>query len=272
MRRAKRTGWAPVLMTAAACALGACRGERSDKPPREFFPDMDNQHKVKAQGEMRTREIFKDGRTMREPVAGTVAFGTRTELSWGSDEATRASSAGAMSGVRADILKEDDAFYRGRGADGKYVATIPVPVTMELMKRGQERFNIYCSPCHGATGDGLGSVGQQWSYALPSFHDPKYARGSDDPDGRGTDGFLFHTLRNGVPNAPGVMPELKMQGYAAQVNEHDGWAIVAYIRALQRSRATPLDQIPESLQAELRRMAGAGGGAETRASAEEAGR
>ncbi len=272
MRRAKRTDWAPALLMVAACAAGACRGERSDKPPRQFFPDMDDQYKVKAQGEMRTREIFKDGRTMREPVAGTVAFGHRSELSWGSDEATRASSGARVEGERADLVKENDAFYRGVGADGKHLATIPVPVTMEMMKRGEERFNIYCSPCHGYSGDGLGMVGQQWSYVLPNFHDAKYQRGSDDPDGRGTDGFLFHTLRHGVPNAPGVMPALKMQGYAAQVNEHDAWAVVAYIRALQRSRATPVQEAPESLQAELKRMAGGATAPGTRASAEEAGR
>ncbi|MDI9637741.1 cytochrome c [Geitlerinema splendidum] len=272
MRRAKRTDWAPVLMAAAACALGACHGERSDEPPRQFFPDMDDQYKVKAQGEMRTREIFKDGRTMREPVAGTVPFGQRSELEWGADEETRATSVSQVRGERADILKDDDAFYRGFGADGKYVATIPIPVTMQMMRRGEERFNIYCTPCHGYTGDGKGLVGVQWSYALPSFHDPKYMRGSDDPDGRGTDGFLFHTMRHGVPNAPGVMPALKMQGYAAQVDEHDAWAIVAYIRALQRSRATPVNEVPDSLQAELRRMAGAGAPSGTRASAEEAGR
>ncbi len=234
---------------AASCALlGGCRGERTNKPPRQFFPDLDDQEKYKPQAES---NIFADRRTMRDPPSNTVAFGKTANMSWGESDAERAGSTAQIAVVRADLLKEDERLYTGKNADGSYVANIPVPVTMELLKRGQERFNIYCTPCHGYKGDGLGMVGQQWSYALPSFHDPKFVKGNPDPDGRGFDGFVFWTIRNGVNNAAGQMPPLKMPSYRNQVNEKDAWAIVAYFRALQRSQAYPADKIPDGLRPEL---------------------
>ncbi len=228
---------------------GGCRGDRTNKPPRQFFPDMDDQARYDTQNKS---TFFADGRVMREPVPGTVAFAPRADL-FPPHTGDRAAWQDWMEAERADLLREDSVYYTGRTGDGAFVATIPVPVTESMMRRGQERFNIYCTPCHGYTGDGKGMVGRQWSYDLPDFHDPKFAFGSDDPDGRGTDGFIFHTIRNGVPNAPGVMPPYKMPPYAEQVSERDAWAIVAYFRALRRSQATPFDSVPERFRPELER-------------------
>ncbi len=237
--------------TLGVLALGAgCRGDRTDSPPRQFFPDMDDQAKYKSQAES---TFFADGRTMREPVSGTVAFARTSEILPLDAPGERASWQSQAERERADLLREDVELYTGKSADGAYLALVPMPVTAELIRRGQERFNIYCTPCHGYTGDGKGMVGQQWSYDVPSFLDPKYAFGSDDPDGRGTDGFIFHTIRNGVPNAPGVMPLLKMPAYREQVDERDAWAIVAYIRAIQRSQKVPIDDVPERYKPELDR-------------------
>ncbi len=253
LHRTMRFGLAALALGAGALAAGGCRGERANKPPRQFFPDMDDQEKYKPQGQS---SLFADGRAMRQPPANTTPFGPGALLSWGSGSAEREASASQVALVRSDLLKEDDRLFTGKNADGTHLATIPVPVTTALIKRGQERFNIYCTPCHGYAGDGQGMVGQQWSYVLPSFHDPKYVKGSTDPDGRGTDGFVFWTIRNGVPNAPGQQPALKMPSYASQVSERDAWAIVAYFRALQRARAFPADKIPDSMKGELERSRG----------------
>lgn len=245
-----------ALLAASSCGAGlaGCRGEREGKPPRTFFNGGEDQPKYKAQAQS---TFFKDGRTMREPVAGTVAYGRTSKPVWGGTEEEKASAGEWVASDREQLLAEDGAVYRGVTADGKYVQYIPIAVTEALMKRGQERYNIYCTPCHSYTGDGKGLVGQQWSYALPTFHDAKYMPGPGGDPEKSLDGYLFHTIRNGVPNAPGQLPALKMPGYRNQVNERDAWAIVAYIRALQRGAATPVDRVPAEYKPELERMRGA---------------
>jgi mono/diheme cytochrome c family protein len=107
--------------------------------------------------------------------------------------------------------------------------------------RGQERFNIYCSACHGYEGEGSdvtaltgGLVGRRWNYNVPSLHDPKY---KDASVRTGLDGYLFHTIRHGVPEIDPAKPP-KMPGYADKISVADSWAVVAYVRALQSSRTT----------------------------------
>lgn len=245
-----------LLSVAALAAMPACRGERSDAPPRQFFPSLDDQQRWRPQGET---PFYADHRESRAPVEGTVAFGW-TALP---DDPTR-----------ADLLREDDALYRGLDAQGAYLEKAPIeallggPVTEAgvegLIARGRDRFDIYCSPCHGQTGAGDGMVGKRWSYPLPSYHQPQYEPGGE----KGQDGYIFHVIRNGVPNAPGQMPALKMPSYAAQVKEHDAWAIVLYIRSLQRARSGSLDEIPEVERDRLGRTRGAVGAAEATPSEE----
>lgn len=241
---------AGLLAAGLLCAGAACRGDRTNKPPREFFPDMDDQAKVKSQAESK---FFADRRTMREPVAGTIAFARSSAVEGPDAPADAPSWRRKIARERADLLRDDAALYTGRNADGSFLAVMPLPVTNEMIRRGKERFDIFCAACHNYTGDGRGMVGMQWSYDLPTFLDPKYAFGSDDPDGRGTDGFIFHTIRNGVPNAPGAQPALKMPAYREQVDERDAWAIVAYFRALQRAQNVPIDRVPERFRPELDR-------------------
>jgi mono/diheme cytochrome c family protein len=209
-------------------------------------------------------EFFADGRSMRQPPPGAVAFGRVALVSdagWAAPWMTQ----------RADLLREDDAFYTGYtgiAADGKfqYVDRIPVSVDAALIARGADRFGIYCIVCHGPAGDGKGMVGPpRWSVPIPSWHDPKY-RDPNEPDGKNKDGFLFYTARNGVPGAGGnILPtdtpderrlkheQLKMPGYAHALSERDTWAIVAYIRVLQEARlGTPAD-IPADKRADLDR-------------------
>jgi len=235
-----------TLLTAAVLAgstLMGCQGDRSDQPPRQFFPDLDNQQKWKPQS---TSEFFPDQRTMRLPPKGTVAYGYMEF----SPEATIANPqwAAAWNKKRDLLLKEDAAIYQGTGPDGSYLNQIPIPVDAKMLMRGQERFNIYCSACHGFAGDGKGTVGQQWSYALPTFHDPKY---KDATQQTGKDGYLFHTARLGLYGPDGAQ---KMPGYAHALNEYDAWAVVAYIRVLQESRSGSLEDVPENERAQLKQQ------------------
>lgn len=260
-----------VLLLAALVAGGAlagCRGERTAQRPRQFFPDMDEQPKYKAQAKS---TFFKDyvdedgkrfGRTMREPVVGTVAFGRKA---WGNE------FEGVDFSRRSDYLKADDQFYRGVSpvldadgrpvfdADGKpreiYLERMPVAVNEELLALGQKKFEIFCIVCHGGTGMGDGLVGVRWSYPLPSWHTEQYQRGGE----KGQDGYFFHVIRNGVPNVGESAPyPLKMQSYASKLSERESWAIIAYIRALQMSQSAPIDQLPERVRTELQRGQAAG--------------
>lgn len=241
-----------------ASGLAACRGERSDKPPRQFLPDMDDSPKFKPQAEA---PFFQDGRAMRRPVAGTVAFGYTMD---------------AAAPSRAWSVADDPAVFEGLdpskpAVDGRpaYQAVIPEAVfdrmradaaadgrvltraelVDHMLDRGQERFNIYCSACHGYQGEGGGEingqgygglVGQRWGYAVPSYHDAKY---KDRAAYTGQDGYLFSVIRHGVPNTvEGAAP--KMPGYADKINVPDAWAVVLYLRALQATRTEGLDGVP----------------------------
>jgi len=234
-----------ILALVPVLAMAGCRGERSEAPPRQFFPSLDDQQRWNPQAET---DFYADARIAREPVAGVVAFG------WSPDP---------EADDRAGFLRESDAVYRGVGSNGDYLASAPLGQIIEnpgdpreirdFIARGRERFDIYCSSCHGKTGAGDGVVGKRWSYPLPSFHAEQYQPGGE----KGQDGYIFHTIRNGVPNAAGQLPALKMPSYAERVSERDAWAIVLYLRALQRSRAGSLAAVPEAQRQELMQTRGA---------------
>ncbi|MBS0190409.1 MAG: cytochrome c [Phycisphaerales bacterium] len=238
----KKTFNNSALRTAgAALCIGAgllagCRGDRSDKPPHQFFPDLDDQPRWKPQAET---PFYANKRTMREPPANVVAFG-RVGISgdetWGKPWAEQ----------RVDLLRDGEAVFKGTtgvNADGspKYVDKIPasIEITPDFIKLGQTKFNIYCSVCHGFDGSGKGMVGQQWSYPLPNFYDPKY---KDQTQYTGKDGYVFNVIRNGVY----TNGEQKMPGYGHALSEKQAWAVVAYFRALQESRAVPLSEVPDA--------------------------
>jgi mono/diheme cytochrome c family protein len=234
------TGLLLCALCVSAVNLPGCRGEREDKPPHQFFPDLDDAPKWKPQTQT---EFYADGRSMRPEVEGTVAFSR-----WGYTSPDMLSPDHGDAAVqerimgRAELLKEDEAVYQGTDASGRYVRTIPIPVTQELINRGQERFNIYCSACHGYNGGGNGMVGQRWTgLTVANFHDPKYTD-PNEPDQKSADGFIFYTAMHGVPN-PADPKSPKMPPYRHALTERDAWAIVSYIRVLQQS--VPLDQVPD---------------------------
>ena len=131
-------------------------------------------------------------------------------------------------------LDEDTAFATGKNDDGTLVAALPMPVTRELLARGQERFTIYCSMCHGNEGDGNGMVVQRGFPPPPSYHIDRLRNAPP--------GYLYSVITNGY----GIM-----YPYASRVEQPDRWAIVAYIRALQLSRHATLEDVPADQRANL---------------------
>lgn len=190
-----------IVIIAVGLTGGCFRGEPKEKPPIHLNPNMFKQPKYKAQSQ---NEFFTDGATMRQPVSGTVA---------------------------ADSLREDKAYYSGRDERDSLLAKMPVPVTMQLLKRGQERYNIYCAPCHGQTGDGQGIMVQRGYLPPPSYHQDRLRNV--------TDGYIFDVITNGVRNMP---------AYRHQIPVADRWAIVAYQRALQRSQNANINDIPVEMR------------------------
>ncbi len=136
--------------------------------------------------------------------------------------------------VARGFLREDDAMYRGLAADGSFVQTLPVEVNAKLLARGQERFNIFCSPCHSRTGNGRGMIVQRGYKEPTSFHDARLRATAP--------GYYFDVITNGF----GVM-----SSYASQVPPDDRWAIVAYIRALQLSQHTDVTLIAPYIRSRL---------------------
>ena len=131
-------------------------------------------------------------------------------------------------------LDEDTAFFTGKNDDGTLAAAFPMPITRELLNRGQERFTIYCSMCHGAEGDGNGMVVQRGYPPPPSYHVDRLRNAPP--------GYLFSVITNGY----GIM-----YPYASRVEAPDRWAIAAYIRALQLSRHANLDDVPADERVKL---------------------
>jgi hypothetical protein len=130
-------------------------------------------------------------------------------------------------------LREDEAFYNGKIGTNLLVV-FPLPITHDVLLRGQERFNIYCSPCHGRTGEGNGMIPQRGFPPPPSYHIDRLRQAPV--------GHFFDVITHGY----GVM-----YPYAARVEPRDRWAIAAYIRVLQASRNATIADVPEQLRAQL---------------------
>jgi hypothetical protein len=153
--------------------------------------------------------FFSDRRASRMPVEGTVARGQ---------------------------LHEDTHYYNGKVGD-QSARTFPMKLDEKIVKRGQERFNIFCSPCHDQTGSGMGMVVRRGFKRPPSLHIDRLREAPV--------GYYFDVITNGF----GVM-----SSYAEQVPVSDRWAIIAYIRALQLSQNATIADVPENHKEELERV------------------
>jgi hypothetical protein len=153
--------------------------------------------------------FYADGASARLPVEGTIARGQ---------------------------LRLDDHLYRGLRPDGRFATDYPMPLAAAMLARGRERYDIFCSPCHDTSGDGLGMIVRRGFKRPPSFHEQRLR---DMPVG-----YYFDVISNGFN---------QMSSYASQIPIEDRWAIVAYVQALQLRRQAKLSDLPLALQERLQR-------------------
>ena len=218
-----------LLLTVAVVAVLGFRGQKSPNPPFELFPDMVRQPYVRAQAPL---DFFADGRGSRLPVDGTVPIGY--ERPKPETIATPAAPVPAPE-PRARIAFSVGTDYYDTGKMGDHWGTgIPVKVTPELMRRGQERFNITCAMCHGATAAGNGITKQFGLATVATLQDERIRTMAD--------GEIFNTLTHGKNT---------MMAYGPTVPVADRWAIIAYLRALQRSQNATISDVPENQRAQL---------------------
>ncbi|MEM7166514.1 MAG: cytochrome c [Planctomycetota bacterium] len=217
----KIPGWITRTLITIACLLLIppaliARGwvAKAREPRLHPISDMDSQASYKPQ---QPNRAFADGRASRQPVAGTVARGK---------------------------LMTDRHFYEGKSG-GEWATTFPemnrttnqpFVVDEALLARGQERYGIFCAPCHGYDGYGGGMVhvraqGLSEGGLAPGWVQPTSLHTEGDEGTRGRSvGHLYNSIANGIRNMP---------PYGSQIRVADRWAIVAYVRALQRSQNAP---------------------------------
>lgn len=194
-----------ILAALSLVMVGCARERPSRRPPIHPNPNMDVQEKFDPQAE---NAFFPDSSAMRRPPEGTVARG---------------------------MLHGDSAFfYTGRDDDSVLVSRNPLRPTMAVLTRGQERYDIYCSPCHGRTGTGQGIVVKRGLVPPPSFHDDRLRQIED--------GHIFEVISGGLRNMP---------PYRYQIPPEDRWAIITYFRALQRSQNATVLDVPSEVREKL---------------------
>ncbi len=203
-----------AFLVVLVISIAGFRGRRSTKPPLEVFPDMDRQAKYKPEMESK---FFADGRVDRPLPAGVVARGRTVSLD-------------------PDYLRADDFLYRGRAPDGQFARGFPPQLVIDqaFMARGRERYTIYCSPCHGALGDGQGITRGYGMVTTASYQDDRIRQ---MPEGE-----IFNTITNGKNT---------MFSYADKLSPEDRWAVIAYVRALERARHGSVADVPADHKADL---------------------
>lgn len=160
--------------------------------------DMANQPR---QNTLSPSNLFADGRSERQLLDNTVPRGS----------------------------VEEDALFVPKDSN-----VFPLPITQQLLERGRERYNIFCTPCHGIQGDGLGMVAMRGMKHPPSYHQDRLRQ---EPNG-----YIYDVITNGFG---------AMYGYSAQIPPHDRWAIIAYVRALQLSRNARVADLPANVREKL---------------------
>jgi len=205
-----------LLLGLVVVSITGFRGGLSRRPPIEIFPDMDRQPKLRPQA---PNTFFSDRFSSRLPVAGTVPQ-------------TRPAKVGGR-----EVHPFENVPYNTGRVTGttNFLETLPVPVTAQLLARGQERFQIHCAQCHGAAGDGKGIQAKYLMIGMANFHDKRLVV---MPGGE-----IFNTITHG---------KNLMSAYGPNVDVPDRWAILAYVRALQRSRLGSLDDVPEPMRSTLK--------------------
>lgn len=201
-----------LLLVIPPAIIVAARAATKTEPRIHIIPNMDWQPKIKAQ---RAFPLFVDDRGTRLPIPGTIARGE---------------------------LDNDSHLYRGV-VDEQWATAFPeqIPINSETMQRGQQRFTIYCSMCHGETGDGKGMVHLRAVERQEANWRPPTSL-YDGPVRQQPIGQLFNAITHGVRNMP---------SYGSQISPEDRWAILLYVRALQRSQNANPNDVPEDERAAL---------------------
>jgi mono/diheme cytochrome c family protein len=217
-----------ILVTIAWLAVFGFRGQRSGKPEIEIFPDMVRQQKVRAQSEL---NFYADQRGSRMPVEGTVPIGY--ELPVANPNAPSEPADEMAMRPRLGFTEGTDYYNTGKMA-ANWGTGIPVEVTPALLQRGEQRFNINCAVCHGPLADGNGIVKQYGLTTVVTLQDDRLRNMAD--------GEIFNTITHGKNT---------MMAYGPRVTVQDRWAIICYLRALQRSQRAGAADVPPEHQAEL---------------------
>lgn len=201
----------------AVMLIAGRRGDLSRNRPIQIFPDMKRQLKLRPQT---ANGFFASGLSSQLTPPGTIAQGRPFMV------------------AGQEVYPFEDAPVNTGRVTGKtnFVELNPFPVTEELLRRGQQRFTIYCAPCHGQTGDGNGIVKKFGMATVRSVHEAIVVRQGD--------GEIFNTISHG---------KLTMQGYGPQIPVEDRWAIIAYLRALQLSRLGSVDDLSPEVRANLKK-------------------
>ncbi len=204
------------------------RGRHSPNRPLQFFPDMVLQSKVKPQ---QPSAFFADGVASRRPVSGVVPMGFEMPRHTAASEMAHANDRQTADAHERLAFTEGPTYFDTGMIGDQWGTGIPLEVTPELMAKGQQRFEINCAVCHGHAGGGNGVTSQYGLANIANYHLDKYLKMAD--------GEIFYTITNGHNS---------MNGYGANITVHDRWAIVCYIRALQKSQAVRMEELPPEEQ------------------------
>lgn len=203
----------------AVVSILGFRGVKFTQTPLYIFPDMDWQAKFQTQGE---NTFFQNGMDERPVVAGTVVRG----YGWNIGE--------VFSSDLSYAPAENPSLFTGKDAQGEFVKEFPVEVNHELMELGQKKFDTFCYLCHGKSGDGNGVTKQYGMISTPSYYDDRLRTMAD--------GEIFDTITNG---------KNLMGAYGAKLSPRERWAVVAYVRALQRAHNAQIEDVPEEFREKL---------------------
>lgn len=207
-----------TLSIVAVLSIFGLRGSKSTKPPIEVFPDMDHQAKYHPQG---SNPFFSDERNDRPTPLNTVARGNYFN------------QAEVFSTDFSDSNLGNRVFNQGKNPDGSLVDTVPIEITHELMEMGQQKYEIFCISCHGAAGDGNGVV-KPYGVLATSYHDDRLRTIED--------GHIYDVITNG---------KNQMYGLKDRMTPEERWAIVLYVRALQRSQNTKVEDLSAAQRTKL---------------------
>jgi len=208
-----------VFICVAIVAILGFRGTKFTKPPLYIFPDMDWQQKYKPQGE---NHFFNDERDDRPVVAGTIPRGYSWEMKK------------VFSKDYEYALALNPSLYTGKDEKGDWIKEFPVEVNHDLMALGQKKFTCFCMVCHGASGDGNGITREYGMIATASYHVDRLREMAI--------GEIFNTVTDGKG---------QMNSYADKLSPYERWAVIAYVRALQRAQHASIENVPQAHRAAL---------------------